>query len=214
MAITGTTLSAPVSITDLVIAVTSAAGFGTSSTAPQWIKLDDEFMVLAPAYNVAPYNATGLSIPVYRRGDQGTTVSAHGAQAPCTTGLFSDLTPLAPGADSPVPVPSAQDHIVSYGANGAIALPTQPQTTVVLTKATAAAMTLAAPTKDMDGYVLFITSTTAAAHAVTGAGLFNDGATGAPHVTLTLAAFKGAGVVLQANQGLWQVRSNIAVTVS
>lgn len=212
--ITGTTLAAPISVTDLVITVTSAAGFGTSQTAPQFIKIDDEFMVIAPAYNTAPYNASSLSIPVYRRGDQGTAVAAHNALAPVTTGLFSDQVPLAPGADSAVPVPAAQDHIASYSVNGAIALPTAPNTTVVLTKAGVAAMTLAAPTKDIDGYSLFITSTTAFAHTITATGLIQDGATGAPHNLVTLAAFKGAGITLQALQGLWQVRANNAATVS
>ena len=214
MAITGTTVSSSVAAGDLVINVTSATGFATSTTAPQWIKIDSEFMIMSPAYNVAPYNATGTAIPVYRRGDQGTAVVAHNALAPCTTGLFSDLTALAPGADSPTPIPTGQDTIVEYSVSGAIALPTQAFTTVVLSKAGVAAMTLVAPTKDIDGFTLFITSTTAQAHTVTATSLINDGATGAPHTTATFAAFKGAGITLQAQSGLWQVRANNNVTVS
>lgn len=208
MAITGTTLSAAITANDLVIPVTSATGFATSTAAPQWVKIDSEFMIIAPSY------VSGTSVPVYRRGDQGTAVVAHNALAPVTTGLFSDLTALAPGAMAPTPIPDSPDTIVEYSVSGAIAIPATARTTVVLSKAGVAAMTLGAPGKDQDGNVLFITSNTAQAHTVTATSLLNDGASGAPHTTATFAAQKGAGMTLEAYQGLWQVKGLVNVTIT
>lgn len=216
MAITGTTISSAVAAGDLVINVTSATGFATSTTAPQWIKIDSEYMILSPAYNSAPYNGTGTAIPVYRRGDQGSAVVAHNALAACVTGLFSDHVALPAAAVSPVPMPQKADNIVTYSVSGAIALPTQERTSVIIDKAGVAAMTLALPTKDMDGYVLTIGSTTAQAHTVTlPSAHFLDGLTGGPHTVWTATTgFKGQGLMIQAQQGEWLVLVNQQGTFS
>lgn len=86
--------------------------------------------------------------------------------------------------------------------------------TALLTKATAAAMTLAAPDVSIDGALLVISSETAAAHTVTGVGLIADGVTGSPHGTATFAAFKGASLTLMAANKLWNVIANNNVTIA
>lgn len=213
MAITQTTASAAVTANDLIIPVTSATGFATSTTLPQWVKVDSEFMVINPSYNTAPYNGTSTSIPVYRRGDQGTKVAAHNALATVTTGLFSDLTDLQPGADNPVPRPVPFLPQTTYSVSGAITIPTH-NTLVMLDKAGIAAMTLAAPSKDQDDLEITVTSNTAYAHTITATSLINDGVSGAPHTTATFAAYAGATITLLAQKGLWNVKSNNNVTIS
>lgn len=98
-----------------------------------------------------------------------------------------------------------------YAASGAI----DPHASErgLITKATAAAMTLAAPAVGADDgkYKLYV-STTAAAHTITATGLFQDGA---GHVnTATFAAQIGASIELMAFQGKWIVLSTQGVTMS
>ncbi len=73
---------------------------------------------------------------------------------------------------------------------------------VVITKATAAALTLAAPTAGADdGNVLWIDSTTAAAHTITLAGGLRGAGAGADVGTMTAAI--GNGIGLYAYNGAW-----------
>lgn len=105
------------------------------------------------------------------------------------------------------PSPTPQ---VALTTNGAIFVGTG---NYVITKAGVFAGTLAAPTAGIqDGTIVVITSGTTNAHTVTATGLFG---TGAAAVNLaTFAAFKGAGMVLEAYQGLWLVISSVGVTFS
>ncbi len=89
-----------------------------------------------------------------------------------------------------------------YSASGAIV---PAAGCAVITKATAAAMTLAAPTQAQDGAVLVITSRVGTAHTVTGVALLADGASGAPHSTATYVAAVGASMTLLACNQLWNV---------
>lgn len=97
-------------------------------------------------------------------------------------------------------------------ADGAISIPDRGSKTVFITKGTAAAMTLAAPTSTThDGVKITIVSTTAAAHTVTVATAgFND--LGVAGDTGTFGAAKGNGLTVVAYQGDWYVTSNINVT--
>lgn len=81
----------------------------------------------------------------------------------------------------------------------------------VLTKGTALALTLAAPTSGTDdGVVLTFTSNTAAAHALTATGLLQ---TGSVNVNVaTCAAQKGCSLTLSAYQGKWNVLSHLGMT--
>lgn len=196
MAITKTTVASAVGVNDLIINVTSATGFA----AGQFFKVDSEYMRIAPAYV-----AGGTAIPVLWRGDMGSQQVAHNALAICSTGLYTDLSPTPAGYD--VPAPGVERPGVTYSVSGAIAIPTV-DTVVVLDKAGVAAMTLAAPTADLDFLMLTIVSTTAQAHTVTATTLFADGTSGSPHTTATFTTgYIGQGMTLMALAGLWQVVS-------
>lgn len=76
----------------------------------------------------------------------------------------------------------------------------------VLSKTSAAAMTLAAPVAGVDdGTQLIITAGTAFAHVVTATGLIHDGVTGGAKNTWTSAAFVGSSIHLVAYNALWHV---------
>lgn len=208
MAITSTTTSAAFSATDQFVTLTSATGL----TNAMWIKVDGEYMGVRRDYGTAPYTST--QVPVVRRGDLGTAVVAHNTLAPASFGLYTELAAYSPTQLTPTNEPALATDIVTVSTNSTLAAPTR-DTLYVLDKASAlSATTLGAPGKDQDGLAITLTSTTNAAHVITATSLINDGATGAPHTTLTFAAFKGAGIRLRALQGLWQVESNNIVTVS
>lgn len=78
----------------------------------------------------------------------------------------------------------------------------------VLTKGSAAAMTLAAPTAAQDGLTIVITSGSSYAHVITGTNLFWSGQTGGPYNKITLAAFIGASATVMAYNALWHVVSH------
>jgi hypothetical protein len=84
--------------------------------------------------------------------------------------------------------------------------------TVIVTKSTAAALTLAAPVAGTDdGKIIRVVSATAAAHVITGAVGFNGkNASG----TATLGAVKGNSVSLLAYNGQWYVFTNIGATLA
>lgn len=99
---------------------------------------------------------------------------------------------------------------VVYSADGAISIASQ---LAVITKGTAAALTLAAPTATThDGIIIEIVSTTAAAHTVTATTIgFN--ATDAAGDVGTFGAAIGNGLRVVAYQGEWYVLNNIGVTL-
>jgi hypothetical protein len=84
----------------------------------------------------------------------------------------------------------------------------------VITKATAAALTLAAPTAGTDdGKTLLIISATAAAHTVTQTTPgFNGGGSGAD--VGTFGAAIGNGLLLVAYNGRWLIVNNTGVTLA
>lgn len=83
----------------------------------------------------------------------------------------------------------------------------------VITKGTAAALTLAAPTAGADdGIRIMLTSDTAAAHTLTATGLLQTGS--ASVNVATFAAFAGAGLTLVAYKGKWNVLAQIGITFS
>ncbi|WP_162434553.1 hypothetical protein [Pseudoxanthomonas koreensis] len=81
----------------------------------------------------------------------------------------------------------------------------------ILTKGSAAAITLAAPTAT--GQRITVTSASAYAHVVTATGLIHDGTTGA-HNTVTFAAFAGASVTLVGYSGKWHTQAAVAATIA
>jgi hypothetical protein len=121
---------------------------------------------------------------------------------------LSDRVECAPGSPGgPAYVPFKP---VEYVADGAIAVDAG---FVVLTKGSAGAYTLAAPTSDQNGYELDITAGTAYAHVVTATGLIHDGVTGGAKNTWTSAAFVGSSATLRAWNGKWHLISkNLGTT--
>lgn len=104
-----------------------------------------------------------------------------------------------------------QARQVVYSADGAID-PTFSHT-AVLTKGSAAAMTLAAPTSGNNGTRIVVQAGSAFAHVVTATGLIQDGVTGGAKNTYTTAAFVGSGGTLEAYEGKWHLLSkNLGAT--
>lgn len=169
MALVRTTLSAACAASDTSIVVASATGF-----APNYlVRIGDEMMHVTSAY------VSGTTIPVVR-GQEGTAVVAHAVTTGVVCGIASDWYTLA-GAQTAIQYPLAGKtrRITTYGAAGAITLPTPGTDEVAVINGTSAlAMTLAAPTKDLDGTILFIIGDGKAAHTVTAAGGFGLGSTG------------------------------------
>lgn len=198
MAITNTTLASACAAGDQVINVTSATGFAAGNL----IRVDNEWMLQTAAAN-------GTVVPVRRNGMNGSAVVAHTILAPVATCLASDT--LAAGAQQILNPAMSNPTIVSYGASGAIAPPTV-NTLVMLDKATAAAMTLAAPSGLADGTEVTILSATAAAHTVTyTAGFYGD--TTSSDVA-TFAAKAGASMTIVAYKGAWGVKALANVTLA
>ncbi len=87
----------------------------------------------------------------------------------------------------------------------------------VITKATAAALTLAAPTSGTDdNEILEFISTTAAAHTITtpAAGDIQDGNSSGYNTVMTFNAHKGANCRLRAYQGAWYVESEVGCSLT
>lgn len=87
-------------------------------------------------------------------------------------------------------------------------------TFVPITKASAAALTLAAPSAAQAGSMLTISSATDFAHVITATGLILAGASAGAKNTITFAAFAGASVTLIAYNLKWYVRSTVGVTIT
>jgi hypothetical protein len=103
--------------------------------------------------------------------------------------------------------------VTAYPADGAIAIGVGAGL-IALTKPSAGAYTLAAPTAAQAGTELTITAGTAFAHVITATGLIDDGITGGSKNTMTFAAFVGASITLRAYNLKWVVISKNVVTVA
>lgn len=100
-------------------------------------------------------------------------------------------------------------NIQVASANGAIAIE---NSLVVITKAQAAALTLAVPSTAQNGTIIDIVATTAAAHTVTATTVgFN--ATDAAGDVGTFGGAIGDGIRVVAYGGEWYVLNNINVTL-
>lgn len=205
MALTRTTLTAAIRATDLTIPVASTAtGFpavGVILNPQQLMLIDDEtmFVVYVPMSGV---------VVVRSRGSDGSAAQAHDVGAPVVTSpQASDFPALIPGLSVSHPVAAADN--LTYGQDQAIAVPVIDMTVAFLSKATAGAFTLGAPSLASTGLRLVLTSTTAAAHVVTATGLLLNGATGGPFSSVTFPAFAGASVTLLAQNGSWNVMATV-----
>lgn len=197
MALATTTLSSAVAINDTVIKVASA----TDVAAGRLIRIDDEWMKVSQAYS------SGTAVNVLR-GQQGSASAAHASSANVTHGLASDFSDAPDGAYGANVVPSQRARrVVSYSAAGAISLPGAGEDVVAVINGTGAlAMTLANPSKDIDGSMLIIIANGKAAHTVTyTAGIGNGGAS---FDVGTFSASLQVGCQLMACNGFWVLIGN------
>jgi len=199
MALTSTTLAAAVAVSDTSIKVTAATGFADK----QMIRVNNEWMAQAGA-------AAGTVIPV-RRGLDGSAQVAHGILGGVVTGLAGDWPDAPPGSAVSVPLDTGRR---SVGVDTTFAAADYPKgdTVYVITKATAAALTVGAPSKAQDGLRLTFLSATAAAHTVTSAAGFYGDTTGSD--IATFAAKIGASMTIEANAGAWGVIALGNVTIA
>jgi hypothetical protein len=195
MSLTTTTLSSAVGQTDTSIVVASA----TSFVANMFVKVDDEIMQIAKNYS------SGTTIPV-QRGVESSKQTTHVSGANVTIFLASDESGAAAQTVTQFSAQRSR-RVVSYGAAGAIALPNAGEDVVAVINGTSGlAMTLAAPTKDLDGCMLYIVANGKAAHTVTiTAGI---GAGGSSMDVGTFATTEQTGCCLMAVNGAWVLWAN------
>ena len=103
--------------------------------------------------------------------------------------------------------PLPQPYLVA-SADGAISIA---HGTVFITKATAAALTIANPPLGMNGAVLNVVATTAAAHTVTNTSGFNGGSTASD--VATFGGGIGDSMQLTAYNGVWLTLNLLDVTL-
>lgn len=96
-------------------------------------------------------------------------------------------------------------------ANGAITIPERGSKTILITKGTAAALTLGVPASSQNGVTLTIVSTTAAAHTVTAATIGFNAGNGGTDVG-TFGGAIGDGFTCVAYEGEWYTRGVTNVT--
>lgn len=104
----------------------------------------------------------------------------------------------------------AAANLVVASGDGAITIQSS---IVVITKGTAAALTLAAPTTAQNGTVITIVSSTAAAHTITATTIGFNAADAAGDVA-TLGGAIGDGLAVVAYGGEWLVLNNVNATLA
>lgn len=205
MSLVRTTLSSACAESDGKIVVASATGIA----AGYKIRLDEETLQVAKAYV-----AGSTTVPVLR-GQEGTTATAHPSGAGVVVGAAADFQQTeAPQTAAPYLIAGRPREILSYSADGAIALPKAGADMVAVINGTVAitGLTVAAPTKDLDGSVLTIVSNGKAAHVVTFATALGDGGS-----NLDVATFAAGGqqsIQLMAMNSVWVPLSVFAGTLT
>jgi hypothetical protein len=204
MALTTTTLNGAISANDTLVRVTSGTGFAKGS----YLRIDDE-MLLQTAD--AASSATTM-IPVMR-GVNGTAAKSHVTTANVTVGVGSDFTGDAVATASSYPLAGRQRRVQHYAAAGAITLPAPGTDMVAIIVGTSAlAMTVAAPTKDMDGCVLTIFGNAKSASTIQFDGTVGLGNAGASYDIITLQNAGNVGVQVMAINGFWNIAAAPAIT--
>lgn len=191
MALTTTTLASACLITDTSVVVTSATGFAAGS----YCMVDQEFLQVANSY------VSGTTIPVLR-GQNGTSVFAHPITTNITVGVGGDFSNPSLSTVVAYPLAARRRRISSYSASSAITIPTAGEDMIAVLNGTSVlAMTVAAPTKDNDGALLYIAGNGAAAHTIT----FTGGLSGAgtSYDVVTVNATAPIVIMAMAINGLW-----------
>lgn len=166
-----------------------------------------------------PAAVAGLAVMVINRGANAMQVFGTGTD---TVNGIATATGISQGASTTatyvcnvagnweVPINTLVSSI-PVALSGDAAIPPHVQHTYVITKGSAAALTLAAPTSGTDdGNEIVIISNTAFAHVLTATGLLNTGS--ANHNTATWAAQLGGALTLMAFGGKWVALAQIGIT--
>jgi hypothetical protein len=178
MALYETTIASACAVSDKQLVLTS----GSSVAIGDYLQVDEEIFKVTKGYVSA-----ATIVPVLR-GQNGTLATAHGILARVVGGKGSDWAQSNPPQTvAPYVIAGRARVQTSYGAAGAIDLPPAGADALARLNGTVAlAMTLAVPTKDLDGSVITIVGNGSAAHTVTVAGGVGGGA-------LTVATFDASG---------------------
>lgn len=157
-------------------------------------------------------NMTGLptASPIYVDSDSGEIKVVPGASG-TTEKTLVDTSTAQTLTNKTINGAVGVQKVTEYLVDGALTIESA---LAVLTKATAGAYTLAAPTAAQEGTRLTITSRTDAAHVITATNLLHDGVTGGAKDTATFGAFAGASLDLVAVNLLWHVVSKNVVTIA
>jgi hypothetical protein len=195
MALATTTLSSALTASGDSCVVASATGI----VAGDYMLIDQEFVRVAKSYS------SGTTIPLSGRGVNGTVAAAHVSSANVTHGTGSDFANAGPQVAVAYPVAGKARTLTSYSASGAISLPTPGTDAVAVLNGTSTlTMTLAVPTKDMDGSVLTIVGNGKSASTVAIATVgFNDG--GSNYIKMTFQNGGLCSLPLMAVNGSWVV---------
>lgn len=200
MAFTTTTLSSALSASGKSIVVASATGF----SAGNLVVIDREVMRVSKAY------VSGTTILLDGRGLDATAQVAHPASTNVTTGLPTDFA--SPGIGGPLstyPSQVSQD-VAAYSSAGAITLPAAGRNLLVVINGTnALAMTLASPTKDMDGTVITFMGGGKAAHTITYTPGFGANTTNSDVLTFHATQAQACSVI--AANGIWNILGGVVV---
>lgn len=191
MALVNTTLASACAVGDKQIVVASATGVAIG----YFLRIGDEDFKVTKGY------VAGATIVPILRGQNGTVAVAHASGAQVTVGAASDwANTSAPQTVTSFPIAGRARVINEYSADGAIALPPAGADALAVISGTAhTGLTLAVPTKDLNGCRLTIMDLTAAAHVVTIAG----GLGGGGLVTATFDASGRAAITLLAYNEIW-----------
>lgn len=202
MALRRTTLTAPITATQLTFGVanTTSDAFPAIGAAPltyQAMVIDDEvmFLVSVPAINV---------VTVRMRGSDGSDATAHDLGSSVVTTANAQDWPQTQAGMSTLRPPSTPD-IVTYGQSGAIGVPIEGTTYAFLAATSAGAYTLGAPSLALNGIELTITSQSAFAHVVVATGLYFPSNVAGPLSTATFPSNVSATMQLVAQNGFWNV---------
>ncbi|HMF95087.1 MAG TPA: hypothetical protein VKE96_12365 [Vicinamibacterales bacterium] len=191
MAIATTTLTSPLAATDTVMVVASAASFGPGRLCD----IDQEVLQVQQGYV-----AGSLNVPVLRGRDGSATV-AHRTGASVTHGTAADWAVPAPQTVTMTPVQRTVLE-ASVSATSTLApVPAGSDMRVTLNGTSAITLTVAPPTRDMDGCELTILGNGAAAHVLTFTG--GLGGVGAGYTTLTVNASGPVAFKCIASGGVW-----------
>lgn len=198
MSLTTTTLTTAVAVNDTNIVVASA----TSFVANMMILVDQEVMLIQKSYT------SGTTVPVLR-GQEGSVTSTHKATANVTIFLASDES--GPPAPLEVQFPIVRGRrMTSISATATVAALPGEDLVLMLNGTTAIPLTLTAPTKDMDGCIVYVVANGKAAHTVAVSGGIGAGGTGVDVGTYAAGAQNCQGFI--ASNGVWVMLPSLVVT--